>query len=122
MYGATPRGCVRINQMLLFQPTPRMYGATHRRAARNHRGIISTHAPYVRGDPMSGTGYASGSDFNPRPVCTGRPRAVRAAKQAAAISTHAPYVRGDHLYFVFEIKEDIFQPTPRMYGATYRLD
>ncbi len=136
-----PRGLLHRRAEARFQPTPRMYGATMhplRRGigganfnprpvctgrlqpvyGRHARGVISTHAPYVRGDAAAITarqpswrfqptprmyGATTGrwracrsqTHFNPRPVCTGRP-AIRPASNVS----------------------ERFQPTPRMYGAT----
>ncbi len=79
-----------------FQPTPRMYGAT---------------AAAVRAGRPQG-------NFNPRPVCTGRHYGSDRVWEQEFISTHAPYVRGDPELVNMLSCLLIFQPTPRMYGAT----
>ncbi len=60
-------------ETVVFQPTPRMYGATG--------GFVFDEEVFT--------------DFNPRPVCTGRLACNDKSIRALLISTHAPYVRGD---------------------------
>ncbi len=72
-----------------------MYGATRYLAAVKYARVISTHAPYVRGDVWRGLVGKLDLHFNPRPVCTGRRPEQDVIGYIDSISTHAPYVRGD---------------------------
>ncbi len=133
-------GFTRPSMTDLFQPTPRMYGATPSRLSRQWQAWHFNPRPVCTGRRSLVARISSPVLFNPRPVCTGRhtgsykleaksvfqptPRMYGATGKMLGclvtldISTHAPYVRGDRGGRGTRGAAKKFQPTPRMYGAT----
>ncbi len=63
---------------------------------------------------------ATGEDFNPRPVCTGRPDRRARHRRGRRISTHAPYVRGDAIIMTGLRISLNFNPRPVCTGRPAR--
>ena len=101
---------------------------------------ISTHAPHAGSDPSLPSTSHRQCDFNPRSPCGERPAPLtcpcpwlyfnprspcgerpcqrRRSGPCADISTHAPHAGSDKLATLYTIKNQIFQPTLPMRGAT----
>ena len=101
-----------------FQSTPSMQRATVAEKERYDQITISIHALYAEGDVI---GWASGifnSDFNPRPLCRGRPGVPSACLRYQLFQSTPSMQRATwsarHLWRDFRK----FQSTPSMQRAT----
>ena len=82
------------------------------------RAFISTHAPHARCDKMKIPLERWNIDFNSRTSCEVRPKAEMAKTQNEIISTHAPHARCDFRPWSGIFRQELFQLTHLMRGAT----
>ena len=141
--GARPNSDEDAAELLQFQPTRPLRGATIGFVIIRERQGISTHAPLAGRDALVASGRGDRKDFNPRAPCGARHRGLEvsgaqitisthaplagrdqndAREQGyGVISTHAPLAGRDEDQFVLEQGGEAFQPTRPLRGATAKV-
>ena len=81
-------------------------------------GLISIHAPHARGDALLSRPVTSGTYFNPRPSCEGRPGRGGRGQRPRAYFNPRPSCEGRLFRCIGTAGMSQFQSTPLMRGAT----